>query len=328
MKQSKLSKRWTDLRHHPEQARLWIEDKRFAVVPAGRRSGKTELSKRRLVKALREKKPWREKRYFAAAPTRGQAKRIFWEDLKALTPDSWIKRSYETDLCIVTKFGSELWVVGLDKPQRVEGSPWDGAVLDEFANMKETVWTQSVRPALSDRGGWCWFIGVPEGFNHYKDLADYAESGVDEDWGYYSWHSADILPAGEIEAARRVLDARTFRQEFEASFEGASGRVYYAYDRDKHEDDSIEVDIDRAIIVCCDFNVEPCVWVLAQSDGISVRVFDEIVIRNTNTIEMAKALKARYGNHRAGFIIYGDSAGSARSTAGSSDYALLSEMGF
>ncbi|MFQ5736607.1 MAG: terminase large subunit domain-containing protein, partial [Thermodesulfobacteriota bacterium] len=218
------------------------ENKRFAVVPAGRRSGKTELAKRRLVMGLAAKKPWADPRYFAAAPTRGQAKRIFWKDLKAMVPDGWKARVYETDLCIVTRFKSELWVVGLDKPQRIEGTPWDGGVLDEYANMRAGAWGENIRPALSDRAGWCWFIGVPEGLNHYKDLVDYALTGEDQDWGVYSWSSSDILPAPELEAAKRVLDPRTFRQEYEGSFEGACGRAYYAYDPRRHEDAAIEID--------------------------------------------------------------------------------------
>jgi hypothetical protein len=324
----KLPKRWHRLRFHKEQARLWTENKRFAVVPAGRRSGKTELAKRRLVCSLFRKKEWAETRYFAAAPTRDQAKRIFWKDLKALVPQNLVKRIYESDLCIVTTGGSELWVAGLDRPQRIEGTPWDGGVLDEFANMKPTVWTENIRPALSDRLGWCWFIGVPEGLNHFKDLADYARSDEADEWGYYSWPSSDIIEEGEIEAARRELDPRTFRQEYEASFESATGAVYYAYDRARHEDSRIERDPGAPIIICCDFNVDPCVWELAQSDARGIRVFDEIVLRDTNTTQMGKEFLSRYGTHKAGFVLYGDAAGSARSTTGNSDYALLYELGY
>ena len=61
-------------------------------------------------------------------------------------------------------------MVGLDKPERIEGQPWDGGVLDEYANMKAHAWGANVRPALSDRLGWCDLIGVPEGRNHYYDL--------------------------------------------------------------------------------------------------------------------------------------------------------------
>ncbi len=327
MRPMRLPARWYELRRHPVQKRLWKENKRFAVVAAGRRSGKTELSKRRLVLSLADKKEWPDPRYFAAAPTRDQAKRIFWKDLKKLTPTSWIKRIYETDLCIVTKTGAELWVTGLDKPQRIEGTPWDGGVLDEYANMKPSVWGENIRPALSDRLGWCWFIGVPEGLNHFKSLADYATSGEDPEWGYYSWYSADILPSREIEAAKRALDERTFRQEYEASFEGAAGRVYYAYKAERHERKNVELDKTKPIFLCCDFNVDPCVWVLVQREGRIVRAIDEIIKRNTNTVEMAKEFLSRYKGHRPGVIVYGDAAGSARTTTGSSDYAILSELG-
>lgn len=72
--------RWYPLRDHPTQLALITERKRFKVVPAGRRSGKTERAKRYVVKeALREAGP-----YFVAAPTRDQVKRIYWADLKAL----------------------------------------------------------------------------------------------------------------------------------------------------------------------------------------------------------------------------------------------------
>jgi hypothetical protein len=307
--------------------RLWSENRRFAVVPSGRRSGKTELAKRRLVVSLAARKPWPDPRYLAGAPTREQAKRIYWKDLLAMIPRDWVRDISETDLSVTTRFGSELWVAGLDRPQRIEGVPWDGAVLDEYADMRATAWTENIRPALSDRRGWCWFIGVPGGLNHFKEIADYARSGVDRDWGFYSWPSSGILPPDEIEAARRVMDERTFRQEYEAGFEGASGRVYYAYGAEEHEDETLTVVPGLPIALCCDFNVGTCVWEAAQTDGKSVWVIDEIVRRDTNTVEMGKEALARYGGHRAGLVVYGDAAGMSRSTAGKSDYALLSELG-
>ncbi len=320
--------RWHALRPHPEQRRLWTEAKRFAVVPAGRRSGKTEIAKRRLVCGLPAKKPWSDPRYFAAAPTREQAKRVYWNDIKALVPGKWVKKVYESDLCVTTKYKSELWVLGMDRPERIEGTPWDGGVLDEYANMKPNAWTENIRPALADRAGWCWFVGVPEGLNHYKDLADYAGSGSDADWGLYRWNSSGILPAAEIEAARRVMDPRTFRQEFEASFEGSTGRAYYAYNSKRHEDSSISVNKRLKLFVCCDFNVGLSVWEVVQADKGRVQVVDEIALRDTNTLEMGRLVLSKYGSHTEGIAVYGDSAGMNRSTAGKSDYAILYELGF
>jgi len=329
MKYLNLPRGWKELFLKGERKRLWKEKKRFKVVVAGRRSGKTEISKRKLVLSLKydAKVGNRYARYFAAAPTRDQAKRIFWDDFKALIPKCWIKKVSESDLYIKTIFGSELWVIGMDRPERVEGTSWDGGVLDEYANMKPHAWSEHIRPALSDRKGWCWFIGVPEGFNHFKDLADYAKSGSDDDWGYYTWKSSEVLPKEEIESARRDLDARTFRQEYEASFEGASGRVYYSYDASIHEDSSITLNRHLPIYLCCDFNVDPCVWEVVQFDGYTVFVVDEIFLRNTNTVEMTKKFLSTYGGHDKGIIVYGDSAGSHRSTTGKSDYALMAELG-
>src|SRR5271156_2313573 len=91
--------RWGELRPHGEQLRLWQDQTRFKLVPSGRRSGKTELAKRRLVEHL-FRKTWHGApgRYFAAAPTHDQAKRIFWDDLKSLVPRMWTGSISETDL--------------------------------------------------------------------------------------------------------------------------------------------------------------------------------------------------------------------------------------
>jgi hypothetical protein len=162
----------------------------------------------------------------------------------------------ESDLCIRLPLG-EIWVVGMDKPERIEGQPWDGGVLDEYANMKERTWGEHVQPALADRNGWCDFIGVPEGRNHYYNLYDWArgpESGGD--WGHFTWPSKDILPEAQIEAAKRDLDPIIFAQEYEASFVNFAGRAYYNFDAATHCA-RLEYDRSQTLIFCFDFNVDP-----------------------------------------------------------------------
>lgn len=144
----KTTRRMYPLRPHPVQLALVQSPARFKMVPAGRRSGKTERAKRRLIKALFDchpwsvsyKKPefngvtWDDPHYFAAAPTRDQAKRIWWADLKRMIHKDYVRSISESELTITTKWGASLSVVGLDKPERMEGSPWDGGVIDEFAS--------------------------------------------------------------------------------------------------------------------------------------------------------------------------------------------------
>src|SRR5690349_17188207 len=234
---------------------------RFNVIPAGRRSGKTENFKRKLViRAMTAMTPWTP-RFFAGAPTRDQAKSIFWEDLKDLTRGMWAETPSESHLSIKVLTGAEIHVLGMDKPERVEGSPWDGGGLDEYGNMKPTAWTHHVRPALSDRSGWCDLFGVPEGRNHYyeldvKALALMQAKGAASEWGHFHWVSADILPEAEIEAARRDLDELSFLQEYCASFINFEGRAYYPFARETHCR-PLRYDPNKPLIFCFDFNVDP-----------------------------------------------------------------------
>lgn len=319
--------RWTSLRYHPVQQAYWASQHRFNTVPAGRRSGKTELAKRKLVKRAFVGTAFDPPRFFAAAPTREQAKRIFWHDLKALVPRRFIDgRPSEAELMIPLINGAQIWVVGLDRPERIEGAPWDGGILDEYANMRANVWPEHVRPALSDRNGWCDFIGVPEGRNHYYDLDraarahETAASGSNTDWASYHWISADILPAHEIAAARRDLDNLTFRQEFEASFISFEGQAYYAFDEARHCA-RLSYDVHSELVFCFDFNVAPGVAAVVQEQMLPNGVFGSGVIgeahipRNSSTPAVCRRLIADWGEHRGSIVCFGDATGGARGSA-------------
>lgn len=334
-----LTPRWTPLRPHSVQLAYRSSPHRFNVVPAGRRSGKTERAKRKLVQcALRGSREFYPARFFAAAPTRDQAKRIFWADLKAMVPEPLTLDKSETDLMIKLPL-SELWVLGMDKPERIEGTPWDGGVLDEYGNMKPQAWGAHVRPALSDRLGWCDAIGVPEGRNHYYEMAEAArammlELGDESEWGFFTWPSADILPASEIEAARRDLDELTFQQEYEASFVNFVGQAYYPFS-DQHKQ-KLSYDPAQPLMFCLDFNVAPGVAAVAQeqrlpdpsgTDGTGV-IGEVWIPRNSNTVAVCNKLIADWGEHKGRVTVYGDATGGARGSAkvAGSDWDLVREV--
>lgn len=309
---------------------------RFNVVPAGRRSGKTERAKRRLIKRAIRGSAFDKARYFAAAPTRDQAKRIYWADLKEMTRPLWRGAPSESELTIRLVTGAEIVVLGMDKPERIEGAPWDGGVLDEYANMKAHAWGAHVRPALADRRGWCDLIGVPEGRNHYYDsyndaLAMMLEEGDASEWGAFHWKSADILPAEEIEAAKRDLDPLTFQQEYEASFVNFEGRAYYAFD-DRHKERlSDRYDPDGALHICFDFNVAPGVAAVNQEMRLpngqqGTGWIGEVYIpRNSNTPSVCRKLVEDWGEHRGPVYCYGDATGGAGGSAkvAGSDWELV-----
>jgi hypothetical protein len=344
-----LTSRWLPLNYHPIQQQWWNSPARFEVVPAGRRSGKTEISKRKLIDRaisyfFSDRLPlvkFEDPRFFAAAPTRDQAKRIYWDDLKKLTP-RWVqsKPPNESEMSIHFTNGVVIYVIGMDKPERIEGSPWDGGILDEFGNMKKQAWGEHVRPALADRTGWCDLIGVPEGRNHYYDIAKEAQANKSGEWAYFHWFSSDILPASEIEAAKKDLDELTYQQEYEGSFINFSGRTYYSY-LDSTHNAKIAYDKKQPLIFCLDFNIAPGVAAILQEKQIkdistnaylinetATGVIGEVYIpRNSNTPLVCNRLIKDWGNHQGRIVVYGDATGGLRGTAklGGSDWDLVKQ---
>lgn len=301
-------------------------------------SGKTERAKRFLIReAIRSSYgKWPDPKFFAAAPTRDQAKSIFWKDLKALTPPRLMSRApSESHLTIFLINGAEICVVGMDKPQRIEGTPWDGGILDEYANMKASAWGENVRPALSDRNAWCWMTGVPEGRNHYYDTTRKAQMDETGEWEVFTWPSADILSAKEIESAKRDLDPLTFQQEYEASFLNFQGRAYYGFDEKTHCEALFQnYNPNAELIFTFDFNVSPGTAAVIQemkfacgSQGTGV-IGEVHIPRNSTTVNVCKKLIEKWRGHKGIITCYGDSTGGNAGSAKvfGSDWALIEQI--
>lgn len=314
MDEAILTKRWSRLRYHQIQSDYFHSEIRIAVVPSGRRSGKTEIAKRYTVmKALGAVNvdDW----FVCSAPTQAQAKRIYWRDLKLLTPKWAVQSISESELTIRLVTGVEITVLGLDEPARIEGRPLSGIVLDESANMKPDVWETNVRPALADRKGWARLIGVPEGRNHYYDLWERA-CARDRGWEGYHWVSADILDPEEIEEARRTMDESTFRQEFEGSFETYTGLIYWPFEREAHAQERQAYSPNADLIFAFDFNVTPGVCPVLQEGPEGTRGIGEVHIpKHSHSERVCRRLAEDWGHHTRDVWCYGDATGGARGTA-------------
>ncbi|HIE0523800.1 TPA: terminase large subunit domain-containing protein [Stenotrophomonas maltophilia] len=309
--------RWYPLKPHPVQLALLgavPSGIRFPLVPAGRRSGKTERFKRFLVKQANEVPG----AYFAAAPTHDQAKKIFWDDLKAFTLSALHpRRPSESDRIIYLPNGSEIHVIGLDKPQRIEGIPWKGGGIDEFADIKPDAWEANILPALNtvnptdpDYRAWCWLLGVPDGLNHYYDLCEQAKSGGDPNFAVFHWKSSEILPDDVIAAMRRAMSAKQFKQEFEASFETASGRIYEDYGDANRT--AAEIEPHEQLLWFHDFNYTPLSSGVGVMRGKSLYVLDEVVLTSAVAKQSALEFVERYATHEnKRVLLYGDPAGKA-----------------
>jgi len=207
---------------HPAQLKIFHSDKRFKIVAAGRRFGKSYLSAwLLLIKAIQSES----KDVFYVAPTFQQAKDIMWAMLKDLGRDL-IAQAHENTAVLTLINGRKIYLKGSDRPETLRGVGLSYVVLDEYASMKPVVWEQIIRPTLADVKGEAFFIGTPAGKNHFYDL--YKDALEDDDWEAFQFNSTDnpYLPPEEIEASRKTMSSMSFRQEFEASFETGSGGIF------------------------------------------------------------------------------------------------------
>lgn len=317
------------LKLHPAQSEVYRNPKRFKVVVAGRRWGKTQLAKTAMISraTVANSLIW------YVAPTYGMAKQIMWKDLKTSIPRSWVYKSHESELKIELKNGSIIQCKGADNPDTLRGVGLNYVVLDEFQDMHDDVWTECIRPTLASTGGHALIIGTPKSYNLLYDAFQKGQSDRAEDIDWSSWQfktiTSPFIPRAEIDAARRDMDAKSFRQEFEASFEGMSGRVYYGFDRAKHVKKA-PFNPDLPIWVGQDFNIDPMSGAVMQPQpNGEIWVVDEIVLPSSNVEEVCDELERKYWRWKENIVIYPDPAGKARQHArGESSLDIFRDRGF
>mgnify|MGYP000099286566 CR=1 FL=1 len=151
---------------HPAQLQIFNSTKRFKIVAAGRRFGKSYLSAWiLLIKAIQSDS----KDVFYIAPTFQQAKDIMWAMLTELGRDL-IAQAYENTAVLTLINGRKIYLKGSDRPETLRGVGLAYVVLDEYASMKPQAWEPIIRPTLADVKGEALFIGTPAGKNHFFEL--------------------------------------------------------------------------------------------------------------------------------------------------------------
>lgn len=199
---------------------------RWSIGVCHRRAGKTVSHINELIigatKCMRQNP-----RFAYVAPQLNQAKDIAWTYLKEYT--SFLSpKVNESELWVELPGGARIRIYGADNPDRLRGIYLDGVVLDEFGDMDPTIWSQVIRPALSDRKGWACFIGTPKGKNTFYKL--WVEAENDPDWSRLMLKASEtgLLDEKELIDARKMMSEDEFLQEYECSFEAAVKGAYYA----------------------------------------------------------------------------------------------------
>jgi PBSX family phage terminase large subunit len=300
---------------------------RFRVLISGRRFGKTYLAVTEMMKYASQPN----KRIWYVAPTFKMAKDICWSALKEmLNMFNWIEDINETTMTItIRQSNSTISLKGADNYDSLRGTGLDFLILDEFADIDKRTWFEVLRASIADRLGHVLMCGTPKGYGNWS-YEMYLKGKQDHDWESFQFTTIQggMVAKSEVEQAKQDLDQRTFRQEFEGTFENYAGSIYYNF----HPVESVvqrEIDWTKPLHIGMDFNVSPMSACVAQIEKEKIYIVDEVVIYGSNTDEMCDELKDRYGT-RMKIFIYPDPASRQRKTSagGRTDLSILQNAGF
>lgn len=298
----------------PHQAYLHNALRRFNVLVFHRRFGKTVFAINESIdRGLRNMR--QNPKYFYIAPTYGQAKRVAWDYYKDYTKNLPNVEVNESELRITVyrpERGDKItWqLLGAENPHAIRGVYADGVVLDEMGEMSREIWGMVVRPALSDREGWCIFIGTPRGRNLFYDLYTFATTGFwpdgeqrDEapgDWFAAKYKASDtgIIPKAELEAARQTMTSDEYNQEYECDFSAALVGAYYGKEMNRIEESgqitSVPYDNMTGVETFWDLGMSDAtaIW-FVQRCGREIHLIDYIEESNKGLHELVKMIKER-----------------------------------
>lgn len=212
-----------------------LEKYRFSVLVCHRRFGKTVGAVNHMIKqgiTNTHEAP----RYAYLAPFLKQAKLIAWEYLKHYTSVIPGATPNESDLYVELPTlhsgwpGARFYIIGADHPDALRGGYWDGVVIDEYAQIKPSLWGEVIRPALSDREGWAVFIGTPKGQNQFYEMYQLAQRESGWFSCLYRVDETNVLSKEEIEDMKKTMTEMEARQELYCDFSASSSDVVIPID--------------------------------------------------------------------------------------------------
>lgn len=209
---------------HPAQQEIANHPARFKVVCCGRRFGKTDYALDWIINSALDGYPTA---YFA--PSYPMVSNIFWPQLKrVMRPVREAKSEIDKRLDIITGGSFKMWT--MSAPDSALGGAYKRVVVDEAAVQPDLMNTfnQVMRPMLSDYHGEVVFISTPRGHNDFWQLYNRGFDPSYPEWANFNYPTSanPYIDPSEIEAARRELPERTFRQEYLAEFIEDGGGVF------------------------------------------------------------------------------------------------------
>ena len=319
----------------PLQLVLHNSLKRFNSIICHRRFGKTHFAVNEIIdKAFRC--PLRNPQFAYVGPSYGQNKRVVWDVTKDYLRNIPGVETNESDLRIEIPRPNlddkiKILLLSADNPTANKGIYLDGVVLDEFAECDPRIWSEVIRPTLSDRKGWAIFIGTPKGQNHFYDIHQQALKDP-KNWfsAIYKASETGILDSEELAMNKQTMSEEEYDQEYQCSFTAALIGSYYGKLMGEAEDSSriTNVPYDPSVLVDTFWDLgvgdTTVIWFIQQV-GKEIRAIDYYEMSGVGLPHYAKLLKEKpysYGEH----VLPHDSAARSMET-GRSRLEVLRDLG-
>lgn len=281
------------LRSFPHQSAFHKSDARIRALIAGTGGGKTWAGSNELIKQAL----LREDTHLAVAPTYQMSRDVVEPMVFDKLPREVIEDWNKMERRLVLKNGSIIQFLSADKPDRLRGRGPGSIWIDEAREIPKYAW--DVLFTRGTRGKACkfWITTTPNSYDWvYHEVYKPWQQG-NEDYYVIVYSSADnpFFDDAHIALAKERLSEEFFRQEYEASFELFTGRVYKAFSTQEHVVDKIEVKPDWVIISGIDFGYSnPFVhlWIALDGDD-NAYIFDEYYQAEKTIEEHASEIKRR-----------------------------------
>ena len=197
---------------YPKQEAAIFHDKRYGMIEASTKAGKTVGTMAWLLEKSIYGKPGQNRWWIA--PVYPQAE-IAYKRMKECMPKSYYEAN-ETKMRLSLINGTHIWFKSGEKPDNLYGEDVYDAVMDEASRMREESF-HAIRSTLTATRGQIRLIGNVKGRkNFFYNMSRRAEAG-DPDMEYHKLTAYDAAEGGvitlaEIEDAKRTLPEQVFKE--------------------------------------------------------------------------------------------------------------------
>lgn len=300
--------RETGYEPHPGQIPVHYDTHRHRVLSNGRRWGKTLLAGKEVEPcAFVMNRLGKPQIGWLVGPEYTDTEkefRVIYDSFKALGVDTvsskFVKNVENGNMHITTNWGFDLQCRSARTPDGLVGEGLDFVILCEAGRLHRYIFTEYIRPALSDKRGWSLMAGVPEiaaetsllywGFGKGQDTQG---NKAWQSWRMPSWTNTHVFPGGrndpEILEAEEDLTEDEFKRQYGGQFVEKVGRVMKEWDDEVHLK-TIKYNPEWPLYAAVDYGYTNWwVWLWIQVDNFdNVYIIGEHYVKEMDTVRIAQ----------------------------------------